>query len=47
MIYIVWSEKRGTKSRSDEWVSVTSTGGERHEEPFHVRKERSEEACNG
>jgi hypothetical protein len=35
------------KSRSDERVSVTSTGGERHEEPCHVRKERSEEARNG
>ena len=35
------------KSRSDERVSVTSTGDERHEEPYHVRKERSEEARNG
>jgi hypothetical protein len=47
MICIRWSEKRRTKSRSDERVSVTSTGGERHEEPCHVRERKSEEACNG
>jgi hypothetical protein len=48
MICIWWSEKHRTKSRSDERVAVTSTGGEAAMKSLaSSEKERSEEARNG